>query len=235
MKKIAFITGSSKGIGKAIALLLLKENYIVVGYSRSTSINHPNYSHIKIDLSNLGEVQKVNFPKYMDNEVLLINNAASLGEINPLNLKKDSTIIKDYNLNIITPTLLCSKFINSFAKNQKMILNISSGAANSDIASWSTYCATKSALDRLTSVIAKEKHNNLRIFSIHPGIVDTSMQSTIRNADKNLFPMLNKFIDYHDNNELENINTIANKFKYIIKNHYKFNDNILFLRNIVIN
>ena len=42
-------------------------------------------------------------------------------------------------------------------KNKKMIINISSGAANNSIASWSTYCATKAALDRLTDVIAEEK------------------------------------------------------------------------------
>ena len=235
MQKVAFITGSSKGIGRAIAKLLLSENYIVFGYSRTNTINHPNFTFTKIDLSDLEKVQKLIFPKFDSPEVLLINNAARIGEIIPLDLKKETGIINDYNLNIITPTLLCAKFINSFNSNKKMIINISSGAANNAIASWSTYCATKSSLDGLTNVIATEKHANLTIFSVHPGIVDTEMQATIRKANADLFPLLNKFTNYYNNNELENTKIIAQKLLYIIQNYDKFHQNILSIRDIDIN
>ena len=180
------------------------------------------------------EVQNITFPKTHKDDVLLINNAANLGEIMPLHLKNSSTIIKDYNLNIITPTLLCSIFINIYLKNKKTIINVSSGAAKSDIPSWSTYCATKSALDRLTTVLSEETHEKLNVFSIHPGIVDTSMQKSIREADGKLFPMLDRFIKYHEDNELENAKKIAEKFYYVIKNEDKFSQKILFLRDISI-
>ena len=234
MEKAAFITGTSRGIGKAIAELLLAEKYKVFGYSRTNTIKHPNFMFIQIDLSSLKEVQKITFPKLENSEVLLINNAARIGEIIPLNLKKHTTIINDYNLNIISPTILCSKFININDDNKKMIINISSGAANSSIACWSTYCATKSALDRLTNVIAEENKSNLTIFSIHPGIVDTEMQAEIRSANHNFFPLLKKFKNYYNNNELENSQIVANKLLYIIKNHAQFNQNILSIRDIKI-
>ncbi|MEC7863800.1 MAG: SDR family NAD(P)-dependent oxidoreductase [Bacteroidota bacterium] len=235
MQKVAFITGISKGIGKAIAELLLKKNYIVFGYSRTNTIKHPNFTFTKIDLSDLGKVQKLIFSKFDNSEVLLINNAARIGEIIPMNLKKDVDIINDYNLNIISPTILCAKFINAFASSKKIILNISSGAANTPIASWSTYCAAKSALDRLTNVIAEEKHANLTIFSIHPGIVDTEMQVEIRRADAKLFPLLSKFTNYYNNNELENTKIVAQKLLYIIQNHTKFHQNILSIRDVDVN
>ena len=231
MQKVAFITGSSKGVGKALCRLLLRKNYIVFGYSRTNTINHSNFNHLKIDLSNLKKVQKITFPK-LKNDVILINNAAKIGNIMPLHLKKGLNIIDEYNLNIISPSLLCAKFINNYIDNNKLIINVSSGAANNSIASWSTYCATKSALDSLTAVIKEEKHDKLSVFSIRPGIIDTTMQKRIRQANPNLFPLLDKFIAYYNNNELENTELVARKFLYFIKNYDKFHQNIVSFRNI---
>ena len=234
MTKTAFITGSGKGIGKAIAELLLLKGYQVFGYSRSNSINHTHFSFTRIDLTDLEKIQKLSFPK-VSGEVLLINNAGTIGEIKPLSLKSEEAIINEYNLNIIAPTLLCKKFLEAFPTQEKIILNISSGAANKSIPSWSTYCATKAALDMLTGVIAEEKHKNLTVFSVHPGVVDTNMQSEIRNSDPKNFPLLSKFIDYYIQNELESTKIVAKKLFYIIENNTQFTENVLSIRDISIN
>ena len=235
MNRVAFITGTGKGIGRAIAELLLVENYIVFGYSRTNKIKHPNFNFIKIDLSDLKKVEKLTFPKVSNSEVVLINNAATIGKIIPLSLKKNIDIIHDYNLNIVSPTILCAKFIKAFSSNKKIIINISSGAANNSIASWSIYCAAKAAIDRLTNVLIEEKHPNLTIFSVHPGIVNTQMQVRIRESDSSLFPSLKKFIDYYNNNKLENVEIVAQKLFYIIRNHKKFDQNIVSIRDVYIN
>ena len=231
MQKVALITGTSSGIGKALAKLLLSENYLVFGYSRTNQIENKNFTFTKIDLSNMEEVQKLRFPNIdVASDLLLVNNAATIGSILPIHKKKNEEILREYNLNIISPTLLSRKFINNYANN-KLLINISSGAANKPIPSLSTYCATKSGLDMLTRVIHKEKHENLKIFSIHPGVVNTNMQEEIRKSDANFFPIKQQFIDYYNKNELFSVDSVALKIFQIIAKNENFNEIILNLRD----
>ena len=170
MQKLALITGTGSGIGKALAELLLDKNYKVVGYSRTNQIIHINFTFIKIDLSDLSATKRLIFPEANKSEVLLVNNAATIGTIVPFTKKKPEDIINEYRLNLITPTLLSQKFISTYNENSKLLINLGSGAANKPIASWSTYCATKAGLDMLTQVITEENHENLTVFSVHPDI-----------------------------------------------------------------
>ena len=232
MQKLALITGTGSGIGKALAELLLDKNYKVVGYSRTNQITHINFAFIKIDLSDLAATKKLIFPEANKSEVLLVNNAATIGTIVPFAKKKAKDIINEYRLNLITPTLLSQKFISTYNENSKLLINLGSGAANNPISSWSTYCATKAGLDMLAQVITEENHENLTVFSVHPGIVDTNMQKKIRNTKPDLFPLLSKFINYYNNNELENAETVAKKLYYIIQNFTEFTTNILSIRDV---
>ena len=215
---VSYITGASSGLGKSIAELLLeKENHFVRGISRTSTINHQRYSHIKKDLS-----MKINnsfFSKLPNNckKVILINNAADIGPVTRINNQSYEDIFFNYQLNLITPSVLCGQFINSYKNIRcvKLIINISSGASNNAIQAWGTYCASKSGLDMFTRVISKE-NPSFKIFSISPGIIDTKMQNKIRNSKKEQFPKLDHFKSYKTNGELAKPRDIAIKILKII-------------------
>ena len=77
----------------------------------------------------------------------------------------------------------------------------------------------------------QERHKNVQIFSILPGVVNTKMQQNIRKADPKKFPLLDKFIDYHDNNNLFSSDYVAQKITTIIQNPNDFKSKIINIRD----
>ena len=236
MKKTALITGSSKGIGKELSLLLLEKGYTVFGYSRTNSIRHKNFHFNQIDLSSVQNLESINFPQVEENEhVCLINNAGEIGEIDKFGNKKTNDIINEFNINTIAPSILSNSFIRSYQdqSNQPIIINISSGAALRPIESWGTYCQSKAALDMLTKIINQE-HNSIKAYSIYPGVVDTEMQKKIRDTDIEKFALKDVFVEYFRNNELVDPKIISKKIYHILSNLDLFEDNMISLRDLSI-
>ena len=72
-----YLTGSSRGIGRCLALeLLAHEDATVIGISRGQSIEHPRYRHHTLDFTDLNAVSAFAFEVHADAaQVALINNA----------------------------------------------------------------------------------------------------------------------------------------------------------------
>ena len=237
MSKHVLLTGSSKGIGKEIAILLLKQKFKVYGFSRSNSINHQDFIFNKIDLSKPTAIDKLELPDIKKNEyVFLINNAGDIGEIDSLGNKNNNEIISEFNVNLISPTILCNKVIKKYnlKTNNIVIINISSGAALRAIQGWGTYCQSKAAIDMLTRIIEAENNTKIKVFSIYPGIVDTNMQLKIRSTKKEKFPLQKKFVEYFQNNELVEPLVVAKKIVHIMTNLNKYQSNMVSLRDLSI-
>ena len=234
-----YITGTSKGLGKSLALNLLsdKENF-VYGLSRTKTINHKNYNHISIDLDKLEDVAKFNFVLPNNaKKIVLINNAGVIGEIKKVGNRNTQDIISTFNINTTAPSILMNKFISEFQSIdiETTILNISSGAGRHTIESWAAYCASKSALDMYSQVIYDEqkhfkKEQTVKIYSIAPGIVDTPMQDQIRLADKSDFPIVGNFINYKNSGALSSTSEISEILIKFIENTHKYKNVIYDVR-----
>lgn len=233
MKKF-FITGTSSGIGKALAEAALEAGHHVVGFSRRSTITHARYKHISIDLSKLSEYVKVTFEGLREaDELVLVNNAGTLGDVKPVERLNPEKVAQAYNLNVTAPSVLSAIFLGHTADmgKKRSIVNISSGAANYAVPGWSVYCASKAALEMFTKVL-KEDHPDVNCHAISPGIVDTEMQGEIRKASEDDFPELRRFIGYKKDGELADPNEVAQKILYVVNNSHKFSEVSLSLREI---
>ena len=235
---IAFITGTSRGLGKAIAELLLEdENIKVVGISRNQSIEHPNYRHKVLDLSDIEIIERYRFPVEEYDKYILINNAGVIEPISHLGHEFSTDIKHNYNINLLAPSILINLFMRQFSNTGKPIhiINVSSGAGKYPIDGWSTYSASKAGLD-MFSLALKEEINidgreNVNIHSIAPGIVNTEMQGIIRNSNSESFSNIDKFKNYFEDNLLTSPKEVASKFKKVIDNPEKFPDVVIDVRN----
>ncbi len=218
-----FITGTSKGLGRALTELLLKdESNFVFGYARNNEINHKNYYHKLIDLNNLEGLKKIHFPELANPEkIVLINNAGTVGDINHVGATDNDQIVTCFNVNLIAPAIIANNFVAAYKNlsNEKLIVNISSGAGKSAIDGWSAYCSAKAGVDMFSRVLSEEvgiQNSNFKVLSLAPGIIDTGMQVEIRNAKTEGFSNLDRFIEYKKNGDLASAEETAKKvFRFL--------------------
>lgn len=213
-----FISGTSSGIGKALAENLLQdESNIVYGFSRRKTIEHRNFKHNMLDFSKVDKVAKFEFPRLNNAEkIILINNAGTLGDIKHIGNLSAKSLIDVFNVNLTALAVLCNAFIKQYQRiaTEKIIINISSGAAMGAYDGWATYCSSKAGVNMLTEVIdmeQKTKANPIKIFAIAPGVVDTAMQTTIRKTRVENFSRIEKFNQLKNTGALYNAKTVAQK------------------------
>ena len=160
------ITGTSQGIGKAIAELFLSKGHSVIGIDRQgQSIDAPEYTHYVCDVRDTQNLPEV------DGVEVLINNAGTQNEADiDINLKALIHVTEKYG---VQPSI-------------KSVLNIGSASAHTG-AEFPEYCASKGG------VLAYTKNVALRVAkfgatcnSIDPGGVLTPLNECVIN-DENLW------------------------------------------------
>ncbi len=178
------LTGSSRGIGKAINDLLIANDYSVVGTS-TKAINDSNnntYQHIVCDLSNEQELQKLK-EVFLEESIpeVLINNAGMFREadfgISDEEWLKTWDITQQVNLR--SAALISKWAINAWQERgiSGRIINISSRAGQrGDTQEYAAYSASKAGMIGLTKSISRSFGKaGITVYTIAPGFVDTDM------------------------------------------------------------
>ena len=192
--KKVLITGSSRGIGKAIALAFAKKGcFVILNASKSENELKNTYNEIKnqgylceyvlADVSNYNECKKM-FDK-IGNIDILINNAgiSYIGLFSDMKVEDWQKII---NTNLIS-VFNCTHCAIPYMIHNKSgeIINISSMWGDIGGSCEAVYSASKGGINAFTKAMAKEVgRSGIRVNAISCGVIDTDMNSWLSEDEK---------------------------------------------------
>ena len=187
--KIAVVTGASRGIGRATALLLAQEGAnVVVNYLSSANKADEVVSQIKkmgsdaiaiqCDVSDETQVKSMmaQVIEKFGRIDILVNNTGVVFDV-PFTERTVEQWKKTFDTNVLG-VFLCSKYASEQMKrnNQGKIINVSSTSGmNSFSPDSMDYDSTKAAVVALTRNLAKQLAPDIQVNSVAPGWVDTDM------------------------------------------------------------
>jgi len=193
-RKNIFITGISSGLGEALAREYLANGDTVYAIGRTFPKifdNNPHFFFFPFDLSQTFMINSEIKP-FIENHSfdVVILNAGVLGKIQTLN-KTDLNEIKEVmEVNVWANKELIDT-LNEYA-HIKQVVGISSGAAVNGSKGWGAYSLSKTGLNMLLCVYAKELPE-IHFTALAPGVIDTPMvQHIIQNIDDHTFPSAKK-------------------------------------------
>ena len=190
-KKVALVTGASRGIGRSIAIELAKNNFnVVVNYNKDerealevimeVKKNGVESITVKADVSNFDECAAMieTIKKKFGRLDVIINNAGALSDKTLKNMTKEQwDIVINVNLD---GTFNVTKNALSLISENGRIINISSIVGISGNFGQTNYAASKAGIIGFTKSLARELgKKRITVNAVAPGFIDTRMTKSI--------------------------------------------------------
>jgi NAD(P)-dependent dehydrogenase (short-subunit alcohol dehydrogenase family) len=186
-RRVALITGASRGLGEVIAGVLARRGYTLVLNARSAgplqqaADSLSTYgSHVVAVAGDVTDAtartRMVTAARELGGLDILVNNASELGVIGPL-LDFDVTrFARIFPVNAGAPLALIQLAAPLLAARRGLVVNITSDAASGAYPGWGPYGASKAALELITRTLASElKPAGISAVLVDPGDMRTRM------------------------------------------------------------
>ena len=197
--RVVIVTGASQGLGAATALCLAAKNVAVSLVARSersllaveaailekggramaiqADVAEPQACHSIVEktLDRWGRLDA------------LVNNAGVLGPLAYTADSDPSAWLNTLKVNVMGPYHMSRAALPWLRKMAGRIVNVSSGAATTALAAAGAYCVSKAALNHFTRILSVEEPNVISV-AVRPGVVDTPMQTTLRETAPSVMP-----------------------------------------------
>jgi NAD(P)-dependent dehydrogenase (short-subunit alcohol dehydrogenase family) len=185
--KVALVTGSTSGIGRAIARAYAAEGAAVVVHGRDADRGKAVVAEITADggradlvLADLTRPDEAR--RLVDDAVALhsrldvvVNNAGSF-VMGPFTQVTEETLDTALAANLVAPLLVTQRALPALAASRGSVLNVTTGGAHRGAAGMSVYGAAKAALHVLTLNLAAELGGQgIRVNELVPGATETPM------------------------------------------------------------
>jgi NAD(P)-dependent dehydrogenase (short-subunit alcohol dehydrogenase family) len=189
-KRVALITGASRGLGREIATLFAQRGMGLILTARGTGALQEAAQELEkltpvvtlpgdvVDPTHADRLVRLALQRFGRVDVL-VNNASSIGpspmprlEAYPLD-----ALVKVFQVNVMAPLHLIQLVLPQMReRGDGVIINVTSDAAVQAYPGWGGYGASKAALEQLSRVLAGElEGSGIRVYLVDPGDMNTQM------------------------------------------------------------
>ena len=187
--KVAIVTGSSRGIGRAIAETLARDGAtVVINYSKSADAAKQAVDEIvakggkaiaiQADISKVEDVRRLyaEVQEKLGHIDIVVNNAGILPPAVPVEKETEATWEAVFGL--LKGTYFSMQEASRRVTNGGRIINLSSSTTRGWSPGYSIYAGSKSAIEQFTRSLSRELGpRGITVNSVIPGLTDTDMIS----------------------------------------------------------
>lgn len=223
--RVSIVTGVSRGLGEELLAQLLGNGDRAIGIGRHFTADQRRLAAAEPDRLVLWEADLAVPATLPDRNAFgellhrasaaaLIHNAAVVEPIGAVGTLPPDQLATAVAVNLAAPMLLTNAFLAALPPAvPATILFVSSGAAQRMIEGWAAYSATKRGGEAFFEALASQlaDHPGVRVASVNPGVMDTGMQASVRQAaaGHSWFPEGDQYLALYERGQLPDPAEIA--------------------------
>jgi 3-oxoacyl-[acyl-carrier protein] reductase len=181
----ALITGSSQGLGRALAERLLADGWTVHGFARGPQeLTHAHFTAHAVDVTDEAAVRSAVSTVAAAGRIDLLVNIAGVASMNALLLTPGETAERLMRVNYLG-TFHCLQAVGKVMVRQRAgrIINLTTVAVPLSLEGEAAYVASKAAVEALTKVAAKElAPSGVVVTAVGFGPIDTKLTRAVPKA-----------------------------------------------------